>query len=221
MPAITQIFKASVSRKYTMAATGLFLSMFLVEHLYGNILLYADSDGAAFVEYSHSMVHNILIRIVEVFLFGAIVLHVIQALMLTIQNRKARSVGYAVNKASETSTWYSRNMGLTGSFILFFLVVHLYSFFVPYRITGLAAGENVATIVKKAFESAPYAALYVVATVLLGFHLNHGFQSAFQTLGFNNKNYAATLKIIGTGFSILITLGFASFPIVYYFGILK
>ena len=202
-----------------MALTGLFLCAFLVEHLYGNLLLYYNDNGAAFIEYSHTMVHSILIRLVEIFLFAAIIVHVVQAIILTRQNNKARPVKYAVNKASENSSWYSRNMGLTGSLIFFFLVVHLNTFFVSYRITGLADNENIAWKVKEAFSSGWYSALYVFAVVILGFHLNHGFQSAFQTLGLNDKKYAPILKNVGTAFAILITLGFASFPILFYFGI--
>lgn len=219
MNSLLSIINSSVGRKLVMALSGLFLCAFLVEHLYGNLLLYANDNGAAFVEYSHTMVHSLLIRIVEIILFAAIIVHVVQAINLTFQNKKARPVRYAVNKAADNSTWFSRNMGLTGSLILFFLVVHIKTFFVSYRITGLPEGQNVSMIVKEAFEQGWYSALYVVSVVFLGFHLNHGFQSAFQTLGLNNKKYAPLLKALGTGFALLITLGFASFPILFYFGV--
>jgi len=219
MTSIATTLNTSVTRKVVMALTGLFLCAFLVEHLYGNMLLYFNDNGAAFIEYSHTMVHSILIRIVEIFLFAAVIAHVVMAIILTRQNSKARPVKYAVNKASQNSTWYSRNMGLTGSLILFFLVVHIRTFFVSYRIVGLEGDENVARLVKEAFSSGWYSALYVVSVAILGFHLNHGFQSAFQTLGLNDKKYAPILKNIGTAFAILITLGFASFPILFYFGI--
>lgn len=202
-----------------MALTGLFLIVFLLEHLYTNLLLYKSDGGLAFIEASHSMVHNILIRIIEVVLFAAIIIHVIQALAVTIQNRKARPVKYAVSRTDNTSSWFSRNMGLTGSIILFFIVVHLNTFFVSYRITGLAENENIAWKVKEAFASGWYSLLYVVAVLFLGFHLNHGFQSAFQSMGFNNKKYASLLKNSGTALAIILTLGFISFPILFYFGI--
>lgn len=202
-----------------MAATGLFLVTFLLEHLYGNLLLYANDGGAAFVEYSHTMVHNLLIRIVEVVLFAAIILHVVQAVMLTKQNANARPVKYAVSADSGSSSWFSRNMGLTGSLILFFIIVHLRQFFLPYRIEGLAEGTNVAILVKEAFQNPLYVGLYLVSTLFLGFHLNHGFQSAFQTFGANNKNLNATLKKVGTGLALIITIGFASFPILFYFNL--
>ena len=217
MSSSSNFLNSAVGRKTIMALTGLFLCLFLVEHLYGNLLLYKEDGGVAFIEYSHNMVHSILIRIVEVILFIAIVIHVIQALSLTIQNNRARPVKYAVNKTNQTSSWFSRNMGLTGSLILFFLVVHLYTFFVPYRIIGLEPGENIALEVKEAFKSPVYSGFYVIAVLILGLHLNHGFQSAFQSLGLNNNKYAQLLKTSGTAFAIIITLGFMSFPILFYF----
>lgn len=221
---MNNFLSSSLGKKMVMAATGLFLCLFLVEHLYGNLLLYYNDGGAAFVEYSHTLVHSILIRIVEVVLFVAIVLHVVQAIYLTRQNAVARPVNYAVFKSGETSNWFSRNMGITGSIIFFFIVVHLYQFFVPYRITGTVcdeAGINVAQGVSQGLQNPYYALLYFVSTCFLAFHLNHGFQSAFQTLGFNNRAYAPVLKMIGTGFAVLIFIGFASFPVVFYFRVLN
>lgn len=206
-----------------MAATGLFLCVFLVEHLYGNMLLFYTDGGEAFIEYSHTLVHSLFIRIVEVFLFAAIIIHVVQAINLTKKNAEARPVKYAVYKVGETSNWFSRNMGLTGSLIFFFIVVHLWHFFVPYRITGTVGGEdqmNVAQAVKEAFQSGWYVLLYVVSVLVLSFHLNHGFQSAFQTLGMNNKKYAPILTTAGSVFSFgIVFLGFASIPVLFYFGI--
>ena len=215
---MNNFLNSSLGRKVVMAATGLFLCLFLVEHLYGNLLLYAGDGGQAFNDYSHDAVHSILIRTIEVVLFVAIVLHVLQAIVLTRQNAQARPVKYAVMKVNETSSWFSRNMGITGSIIFFFLVVHLKHFFVEYRITGLPMGETIAHEVAEAFTNPWYSLVYVVSVLFLAFHLNHGFQSAFQSIGLNNKKYAPVWKMAGTGFAILIGIGFASFPIIFYFG---
>ena len=220
---LEQFITSSLGRKTVMAATGLFLCVFLVEHLYGNLLLFFSDGGAAFVAYSHDAVHSIIIRSIEVFLFVAILLHVVQATYLTRQNSVARPVKYAVYKVNETSSWFSRNMGITGSLIFFFIVVHLWHFFVPYRITGTVGGEsstNVAQAVKEAFQNGWYVSLYVVAVVVLSFHLNHGFQSAFRSLGLNSKKYTQLLSLFGSFFAfIIVGVGFASFPILFYFGI--
>ena len=206
-----------------MAATGLFLCAFLVEHLYGNLLLFFTDGGQAFVEYSHDAVRSILIRSIEIFLFAAIILHVVQAVALTKQNSDARPVKYAVYKVGETSNWFSRNMGITGSVVLFFIVVHLWHFFVPYRITDTIGNEgqmNVAQAVKVAFQNGWYVILYVASTLFLAFHLNHGFQSAFRSLGLNSTKYVQLLSITGSVFAYgVVFVGFASIPVLFYFGI--
>jgi succinate dehydrogenase / fumarate reductase cytochrome b subunit len=215
MIASLKMFYTSVGRKLVMALTGLFLFLFLLEHLYGNLLLYKIDGGRAFNEYSEFMAGNIIIRTIEIVLFAGFVIHIIDALFLTYSNRKARPVGYAVNHKSANSSWFSRNMGLTGTVILFFLIVHLRTFFFPHRFG--APETSMAYDVANAFQSNWYSALYLAAMVLLGAHLNHGFQSSLQTLGLNNKKYRQPLKSTGTIISMLIMIGFASFPIIFYF----
>jgi len=209
------MFYSTVGRKLLMALTGLFLCLFLVEHLYGNLLLYKMDGGTSFNEYGEMLVGNIIIRTVEYGMFAGFIIHILDGLMLTLANRKARPVRYAVSRQSGNSTWYSRNMGLTGSVIFVFLVVHLKDFFVVYRFGSPA--ESMATDVVLAFQSASYSALYMLSMVLLGTHLNHGFQSAFQTLGWNNRKYAMPLKYVGTAFALLMMVGFASFPVIIHY----
>jgi len=215
MIAALKMFYSTLGRKLVMALTGLFLAVFLLEHLYGNLQLYKMDGGLAFNEYGEFLVHNIVIRTVEFALFGGILLHVIDALFLTLHDRNARPVRYAVSHQAGNSTWFSRNMGLTGSIILVFLVIHLKTFFVTHRFQGV--DTSMAQDVAVAFQSNWYAALYLFSMVLLGAHLNHGFQSAFQTLGWNNHRYMKPLKIVGTLFALLVTIGFGSFPIIFYF----
>jgi succinate dehydrogenase / fumarate reductase cytochrome b subunit len=210
---------SSIGKKVTMAATGLFLCVFLIEHIYGNVLLYFNDGGAAFNEYSHSAVRNILIRIIEIFLFAAIILHVLQAIMITRENNMARPVKYAVATSTAGSSWFSRNMGITGSVIFFFIVVHLYQFFLPYRITHEMGGRNLAQMVKDAFQNPYYAGIYLVGVTFLFFHLNHAVRSSFHTLGLNDKKYTPLWKMAGSAFAWIMWLGFASFPILFYFGI--
>ena len=106
-------------------------------------------------------------------------------------------------------------MGLTGSIILVFLVIHLREFFFPHRFGG--SEETMAYSVANAFSRAWYASLYIFSMVLLGAHLNHGFQAAFQSLGFSNHKYMQLIRYAGTAFALLIMIGFASFPIMFYF----
>lgn len=223
---LSLVLNSSIGKKVLMAATGLFLCVFLLEHLYTNILLFKpfidDADGgSAFNQASHDMVHSIFIRTVEIVLFASIIFHVVQAIRLTIDNKKARPVGYASGSKARTS-WVSKNMGLTGSFILFFIVVHLWQFFTPYRISGTVGNDNPVTLAKSvsdALTNPIYAALYLISVILIGMHVSHGLQSGFQSLGLNNKKYAATWKAIGYGYAALITIGFSAFPIIFYFNI--
>lgn len=226
---VSQFLQSSIGKKAVMAATGLFLCIFLLEHLYTNVSLFFGDGGATFNETSHSMVHSLFIRIVEIVLFTAIVVHVWQAVYLTGQNRKARPVRYAVNGMSKTSSWNSRNMILTGAIVFFFIVVHLYNFFVPYRtpleINGIVVspgetgGMLLADKVSEALSNPWYALLYLVSVILLAFHLNHGFQSAFQTIGLNNRRYEGLLKKFGSFFAfVVVGVGFGSFPVIFYLG---
>ncbi len=214
------LFSSSLGKKYLMALTGLFLCSFLVIHFLGNITLY--TDPVQFNEYTRFMSSNPIIRVMEIVLVAGFLTHIIDAVMLTRANKKAQPVKYAMDK--KQSSWYSRNMGLTGSVILAFLVLHLQSFWYGYKF-GLpayatdSAGlpiKDMYTMVVEAFGEFWYSGLYVVAVSLLGIHLNHGFQSAFQSVGLRHKKYTPTIKMLGTAFSILITLGFISFPIYFF-----
>ncbi len=217
MIAALKMFYTSVGRKLVMALTGLFLFMYLLEHLYGNLLLYKIDGGRSFNEYSEFMTGNIIIRTIEFGLFAGFIIHIIDALFLTYSNKKARPVGYSVNHKAQNSSWFSRNMGLTGSVILVFLVIHLKTFFFPHRF-GMPE-TSMAYDVAAAFQSNWYSALYLIAMVILGAHLNHGFQSSLQTLGLNNQKFRQPLKSTGTIISMIIMIGFASFPIMFYFDI--
>lgn len=218
---LSRVLNSSLGRKYVMALSGGFLIIFLFEHLYTNVKLFYGDGGEAFNQASHDMVHTLLIRIIEIVLFAAIIIHVIQAIALTGQNSKARPIKYAVSKTNETSSWFSRNMMLTGSVIFFFIVVHLYNFFVPYRITGEVGDGQELTLAQKVAEAMAhpgYAALYLVSMFFLAFHLNHAFQSALQSLGFNNKKYAPVLRKTSTGIAIFLFIGFAAFPVIFFLG---
>ena len=214
------LFSSSLGKKYLMALTGLFLCSFLVIHFLGNITLF--TDPVQFNEYTRFMSSNPIIRVMEIVLVAGFLTHIIDAIMLTRANKKAQPVKYAMDK--KQSSWYSRNMRLTGSVILAFLVLHLQSFWYGYKFGSPAYATDSAgfpikdmyTMVIEAFGEFWYSGLYVIAVTLLGIHLNHGFQSAFQSVGLRHKKYTPTIKMLGTAFSILISLGFISFPIYFF-----
>lgn len=207
-----------------MSLTGLFLCSFLVVHLIGNLQLFNDDGGKAFNIYSQFMGHNMVIRALEIVLLLGFVFHIWDAVALTRRNKSARSVKYAVNRLEENSNWSSRNMGLLGTVILVFLLIHLYSFFLPTKTGALDQvvidGEMVDDLyshVVLAFQNPLYVLLYVISMIALAYHLIHGFQSAFQTLGLNHKKYSPAIRSFGYIFSILVCLGFASMPVYFFF----
>jgi succinate dehydrogenase / fumarate reductase cytochrome b subunit len=153
--------------------------------------------------------------------------------MLTLENRSKRSVGYAVNY-SKGSKWYSRSMALLGTLLLMFLIMHIYHFWTPSRLGGIGTIEklkpvmydgleyhNLYASMQDVFKNIYVVILYVLACGSLGYHLAHGFQSAFKTIGIHNKRYHAMISSIGYGFAILIPLAFAMMPISFYFNLVK
>lgn len=210
------LFSSSLGRKYLMGVTGLFLCSFLVVHLSGNLLLYSGDAKNAFNDYAEFMGTNPVIRVMEVVLIVGFLLHIIDGIMLWIQNRQARPEKYAYPKSTgdKSGSIYARTMKYTGTVILAFLVIHMKTFWYNLR---FGESHNAYGLVVEWFDKWWYALIYVVAIVLLAGHLNHGFQSAFRTLGFHHEKYLKGLQVAGTIFAILMTVGFASFPIYFYF----
>ena len=218
-------FSGSIGRKILVALTGLFLCSFLVIHLIGNFQLFKNDSGEAFNSYSLFMTSNPLIKIISYVLYASILLHVIISILLTLQNKKARPVGYAYSKPEANSAWNSRNMGILGTIILIFIVIHMRTFWFSYHFEALPMFtlEN-GTVVKDlyaqvviAFSKWWYTALYVFSMIALGYHLHHGFQSGFQTLGLNHKKYTPFIRQFGLWFSIIVAAGFAIIPLYIYF----
>ena len=209
-----------------MGATGLFLISFLVIHCFLNSLIFVNDGGALFNEGAHFMATNWIIRAMEVVLMLGIILHIVQALVLTLENRKARPIAYAQVNGAANSSWYSRSMGLLGTLLLIFLIIHLAHFWVKSRFTGLpiddATGhDNLFIVMTETFKHLWVVVVYCLAMISLSYHLMHGFQSAFQTLGLNHKKYTPLIKSVGLWFSIIIPIIFAAMPITMHFGIIK
>ena len=227
MSEFKETFNSSLGKKLIMALTGLFMCTFLIVHLGGNLLLFKNDDGYAFNMYANFLTHFPPIEVIAYILYLCILVHTIYAIVLTVKNRKARPVGYAVT-ASDNATWQSKNMGLLGSILFLFLVIHMGDFWYSYKYTdrvgykeydtNLSSGitqsrdftptsvkfensistENDTEIVRVkdlharvagSFTNTLYVAFYVIAMVAVSFHLRHGFQSAFRTLGWVHKKY--------------------------------
>lgn len=207
-----RIYRSSVGQKLLVALTGLFLCAFLSVHLSGNLLLFRNDGGAAFDSYSEFMSTNMVIRTLEIVLIAGFLGHILFGVRVWLAGRRARPQGYAMNRPGETSTFASRWAFWTGSVVFVFLVVHMSSSWVPARFE--AGGISMYTLVKTAFESPGYDSFYVVALFLLGFHLHHGFQSAFQTFGLR-PGWQRPIDYLAMIFWLLIPMGFAAMPLFF------
>ncbi|MBS1729994.1 MAG: succinate dehydrogenase cytochrome b subunit [Bacteroidetes bacterium] len=233
-----QAFTSSIGRKLIMALTGIFLILFLVVHVGLNACIWnatgENSDhGLMFNTAANFMGSMVVIRILEIGLFVFIFLHVIQGIMLVMYNKQKRNIGYSVPYGNRGSKWYSRSMGLLGTLILLFLILHWINFWVPSRFTGvngvdgqplemeLADGEkihNLFALMQITFQNLWVVIIYVLGCISLAYHLLHGFNSAFRTLGVHNPKYMKLIQSIGYGFSIIVPFVFAMMPISFYLG---
>jgi succinate dehydrogenase / fumarate reductase, cytochrome b subunit len=222
---ITKFFSSSIGQKVIMSLTGLFLMLFLVIHLLGNLQLLADDGGEAFNTYAFFMTHNPLIKLISYSLYFFILLHAYQGIALWLYNRSARGNSrYAVQHTRNTERT-SRNMAWLGIVIFIFLILHLWQFWLQMKMGVLPPVEveaydhpvqNLYLPVMEAFANPLYVLFYVVCMVVVGFHLWHGFWSAFQTLGLSHKRYTPLIKTVGYVYSVGMAVGFAIIPIVVY-----
>ncbi|MFL1010834.1 succinate dehydrogenase cytochrome b subunit [Flavisericum labens] len=217
-------FKSSIGRKVAMALSAFFLMFFLIIHLAVNIMSLFSED--LFNEMSHFMGTNPLVQFAlqPVLIFG-VVFHFVMGFVLEIKNKKARQVAYVKNNGAANSTWMSRNMIYSGLVILAFIVLHFIDFWIPELNTKYVLGDMSGMhdgdfryyheLVAK-FENPLRVGAYVLAFVLLGLHLAHGFTSAFQSMG-SSAGRKKTLQNLGKVYSIIIPLGFIIIAVVHHF----
>lgn len=211
-----------------MALTGLFLITFLIVHAGINACIWANDDGVMFNKAAHFMGSTVVIRVMEIGLFLGIFLHIIQGYMLEYQNRSKRKIGYNVNLGNKGSKWYSRSMGLLGTILLLFFILHWWHFWVPARFIGHeeltdvtynnVKMHNMFNLMHFTFQELWVVIAYVAACFSLCWHLIHGFQSAFRTVGVSNQKYVELIKNVGIGYSVIISLVFAMMPVSMYLG---
>ncbi len=263
------LIKSSLAKKYWMALTGLFLCLFLVGHLLGNLQLFMTDEAGRlqFNQYAHFMTTNPAVKILSYVTYISILFHAIDGFLLTYQNRKARPQQYAHTNRNANSKWYSRNMAILGTIMLVFIATHMVHFWAKmhfsemplhtiktevqgqemelymnvnqailpveqidvkngtalfYKDTEIQAGtayKDLHTIVMNFFSpkennlALVMVLLYVFSMFAMSFHLMHGFQSAFQSLGANHKSYMPLIKKLGYAFAIVVPLAFAVIPV--------
>ncbi len=227
---IASFWNSSIGKKFIVAITGLMLVVFLLGHLSGNLLIFAGRD--AFNEYAyflHHMLHGVGVWIARIGLLGALVLHVVATIQLTIQNKASRT-DYKVQK-SQRSTLSSTLMIWSGLTILSFIVYHILHFTVragnDYNSVEYAImlhghkAHDAYTMVMHGFSWMPAVIAYVIAMISLCSHLSHGVASIFQTLGLRNKKSAAAIDLGAKLYTLIIFVGFLSVPLSIYFGFVK
>ena len=222
-----QVFTSSIGQKITMALTGIFLILFLAVHVSVNALVWANDGGEMFNRAANFLGANVVPRIIEIGLFVFILLHIVQGLVLEAENRSRRGVGYAIDYGNRGSSWYSRSMGLLGTLILLFLVIHLIDFWIPSRFgempeatinAGTKHVHNLYALMYNRFKELWIVIVYVLGCISLLYHLLHGFYSAFKTVGVYNKRYLILIRWSGYIFSIVVCFVFAMMPISFYLG---
>lgn len=222
MNGFTKTLTSTLGQKITLSITGLFLLSFLVVHLIGNLMLFKDDNGAAFNAYANFMSTAAVIRMAEVILILGFMSHIYLAWRLTRYNQQVRPQAYVYSRPAANSSWFSRHMGLSGSMVLIFLLIHLHNFWFQYKFQTdipLVAGtdyKDMYFLTKTLFQQEWwFSLLYLVAMVFLGFHLAHAFESAFQTLGLQHNKYTPLLQKLGLLVAIVIPTGFAAMPIYF------
>jgi succinate dehydrogenase / fumarate reductase cytochrome b subunit len=220
---IKQWLSHTLSKKNLMALTGLFLCLFLVVHLLGNLQLLLPPQEAQwqFNFYSKLLSGNIFIELISYVLFGSILAHAIYALVITVQNRRSNGNRYQYDRRGVTSKWYSRKMGLLGTIILVFLIIHLRDFWYQLQFGHVPLDKDgqkdLYTLVVTVYHQGWYVLIYVLCMVALGYHLLHGFFSAARTLGAYSPRYVNWIKAVGWIYSIGISAGFALIPVYVHF----
>lgn len=199
----------SVGKKQLMAVTGLLFLLFLATHLLGNLSVYGGPTAfVSYAEHLHAL-GNLLVA-AEVMMVVALIIHVSTAVILFFQNRSARPVKYAVDKSGGGRTFSSQTMPYTGLLVLGFIVVHLATF--SHHIVDQTT-RNIFQIAVEVFSQPVYLVIFLVAMVILGFHVRHGLWSAFQTVGANHPKYMPFIQKLTIVFAFIVAIGFGSLPI--------
>ncbi len=217
---------SSITKKIIMALLGLFLIVFLLVHLGINlfILPICENHAEMFTAAAHFMSTNWIVKVFEVILIAAFLIHIIYGIILQIQNWGSRGINYKIPGKAKTS-FMSRYIIYSGLVIFLFLVLHFYNFyFIKLGLISAPAAANIPFPQEEHFyqlvvylfsHDIYFSILYIIAFIVLGIHLNHAFQSAFQTLGLNHSKYTPFIKAIGTLYAIVIAVGFSIIPLYY------
>jgi succinate dehydrogenase / fumarate reductase, cytochrome b subunit len=213
----------SLTKKFIMGMSGIFLILFLIVHCGLNSLIFLRDNGETFKHAAHFMGSNPLMRVLEIGLVIGFLVHIVDGFTLWYQNWRARPQAYAKSNASSNSPWYSRSMGILGTLIFMFLIIHATDFWIPNRANQFINGQerDIYAMMVSRFSNGYIVIFYILACFSLFWHLLHGFKSSFQSLGLNHHKYNGFIEKLGLGFSIVVPALFALMPIAFYYGFVK
>lgn len=215
----TCFFSSTIGRKEVVAITGLGMTLFVLSHMLGNMLILVSPK--AYNEYGHALISNPLIEVAEAGLVLALLFHVSLALLLALRNAMAKGRGYAVSpKGDKATSCTAKTMWMQGLLIFVFVVLHLATFkYGAHYVVDYGKGEirDLHKLVIEVFSQPGYVVWYVIALIALGMHLSYGVSSLFQTLGVNHPKYNFAIKAFGKLYAAIVLIGFLSQPIYVYF----
>ena len=221
---MSNILTSSIGKKLLMSLAGIFLVVFLVVHLSINLSLILANSREPFNKAAHFMSSNVIVKVMEILLFGGFLLHMFYGVLLQVQNWLARPRRYKIENYSQTS-FFSKFMIHTAAIIATFLIIHLFDFYfkakffgeVPLVVYDGKEYHDLGILVVEKFKNGGIVIFYIGCFLFMAFHLLHGFQSAFQTLGLEHKTYTPVIKTIGIVYTVLVFAGFILIPLYVYF----
>lgn len=212
-------FCSTIGRKQLIGLTGIGLSLFVLTHMLGNLLIFVGPE--AYNKYSHALVSNPAIYLAEAGLLLIFVLHLLLASFINLKNRLSRPQKYAVaSSGAKKTTWIQKTLWHQGVVILVFLVLHLITFKFGTEYLVAYDGKEIRDIfilVRMAFEDPKYVIWYVFSLIVLGFHLHHGLASSIKTLGFNHPKYEPKVNCVAKLYAWTVSVGFITQPLYFYF----
>ncbi len=213
-----RFYESTIGKKAIMAVTGLILFGYLIAHMLGNLQIFL---GPAVMNHYAETLHGNppLLWTARTILFISVLLHIWASIQLTMIKKDARPVAY-IKRANVSSTWASRSMMLSGPIVAAFVIFHLLHLTtgtIHPQFVELHAYENLVT----GFLVVPFAIVYIVVMIFIGFHLSHGIWSMFQSMGVNHPRYTPIVKKFAAIFSWVLIAGFISVPVAVLTGVVR
>lgn len=225
MPSLLKALQSQVGRKILTGVTGVGLILFIIGHLIGNLTIFGGEE--AFNSYTYQLENlGVILYIIEFILVVGFLLHAYLGISIWLKRRRSRPEDYEKYQSKggpSHNTWASRSMIFTGIVLLVFLVIHIDTFkfgeteMVALEGMGVENARDLKALVIEKFTDPLYAFGYTFVMLLLGFHLKHGFWSAFTSLTMKHTRFSRIINAIGIIFAILLAIGFIFIPLYIYF----